>query len=81
MFAGLCRVTQSCLTLCNTIDCSLLGASVHGDSPGKNTGVGCHALLQGSLPNPGIKDVCLDQLKNIKNFFLAHDVQLSNLIF
>ena len=22
-------------------------ASVHGDSPGKNTGVGCHALLQG----------------------------------
>ena len=20
---------------------------VHGDSPGKNTGVGCHALLQG----------------------------------
>ena len=25
------------------------------DSPGKNTGVGCHFLLQGSLPNPGIK--------------------------
>ena len=25
------------------------------DSPGKNTGVGCHALLQGKLPNPGIK--------------------------
>ena len=24
-------------------------------SPGKNTGVGCHALLQGSLPNPGIE--------------------------
>jgi len=23
------------------------------DSPGKNTGVGCHALLQGNLPNPG----------------------------
>ena len=22
-------------------------ASVHGDSPSKNTGVGCHALLQG----------------------------------
>ena len=26
----------------------LPGSSVHGDSPGKNTGVGCHALLQGS---------------------------------
>ena len=23
------------------------------DSPGKNTGLGCHALLQGDLPNPG----------------------------
>ena len=23
------------------------------DSPSKNTGVGCHALLQGNLPNPG----------------------------
>ena len=26
------------------------GSSVHGDSPGKNTGVGCHALLQGIFP-------------------------------
>ena len=26
-----------------------------GISPGKNTGVGCHALLQGIFPNPGIK--------------------------
>ena len=25
------------------------------DSPGKNTGVGCHSLLQGNLPDPGIK--------------------------
>jgi len=28
------------------MDCSPLGCSVHGDSPGKNIGVGCHALLQ-----------------------------------
>ena len=28
------------------VDCSLPGSSAHGDSPGKNTGVGCHALLQ-----------------------------------
>ena len=35
------------------MDCSPPGSSVHGDSPGKNTGVGCHALLQGNLPNPG----------------------------
>ena len=25
------------------------------DSPGKNTGVGCHSLLQGNLPDPGIE--------------------------
>ena len=24
------------------------------DSPGKNTGVGCHALLQGIFPTPGM---------------------------
>ena len=30
--------------------CSLPGSCVHGDSPGKNTGVGCHALLQGIFP-------------------------------
>ena len=27
------------------------------DSPGENTGVGCHALLQGGLPNPGITPI------------------------
>ena len=37
----------SCLTLCNPVDSSPPGSSVRGDSPGTNTGVGCHALLQG----------------------------------
>ena len=32
------------------MDCSPPGSSVHGDSPGENTGVGCHALLQGIFP-------------------------------
>ena len=43
-------VVQSCLTLCNPVDCSLPGSSVHGHSPGKNSGVDCHALLQGIFP-------------------------------
>ena len=46
-------VTQSRLTLCDPMDCSLPGSSVHGDSPVKNTGVGCHALLQGIFPTQG----------------------------
>ena len=37
------------------MDCSPPGSTVYGDSLGKNTGVGCHALLLGDLPNPGIK--------------------------
>ena len=49
----LCLVTQLCPTLCDPIDWSLQGSSVLGDSPGKNTGVGCHALLQGIFPTQG----------------------------
>ena len=45
---------ESCLTPCDPMDCSLPGSSVHGDSPGKNTGVGCHALLQGIFPTKGL---------------------------
>ena len=39
-------VPQSCPTLCNPMYFIPPDSSVHGDSPGKNTGVGCHALLQ-----------------------------------
>ena len=35
------------------MDCRPPGSSVHGDSAGKNTRVGCHALLQGIFPNLG----------------------------
>ena len=55
---AVCLVTQLCPTLCDPMDCSPPGSSVHGDSPGKNTGVGYHALLQGIFPtqgsNPGL---------------------------
>ena len=45
------KVTQSCLTLCNTMDSPW-------SSPGQNTGVGSLSLLQGIFPtqgsNPGL---------------------------
>ena len=44
---------QSCTTLCDPVDCSPPGSSVHGDSPGNNTGVGGCALLQGIFPTQG----------------------------
>ena len=48
------KVAQSCPTLCNPTDCSLPGSSVHGDSPGNSTGVGCRSLLQGIFPETGL---------------------------
>ena len=48
--AVLYLVAQSCLTLCNPRDCTSPGSSVHGDSPGKNTRVDCHAFFQGIFP-------------------------------
>ena len=41
----------SCLTLCNPMDCSPSGSSVHGIP--KNTRVGCHVLLQRIFPTQG----------------------------
>ena len=44
-----CAWSLSHIQFCAT-PCSLSGSSVHEDYPGKNTGVGCHALLQGIFP-------------------------------
>ena len=46
-------VAQSCPILCNPMGPP--GPSVHRDSPGKNTGVGCHAILQDDKPRQHIK--------------------------
>ena len=50
--------SKSCLTLCDPMDSSPPGSFVHGDSPGKSTGVGCHFLLQGIFPTKG-SNLCL----------------------
>ena len=49
------KLLYSCLTLCDAVGYSLPGSSVHGDSSGKNTGVGCHALLQGIVLTQGLE--------------------------
>ena len=53
-YAVLCIVTQLSPILCDPMDCSLPGSSVHRDSPGQNTEAGCHALLQGIFPTQGM---------------------------
>ena len=56
--AMLCWVAHSCPTLCDPMDRGAWWPTVHGDSPGKSTGVGFHALLQGIFltqgSNPGL---------------------------
>ena len=49
-----CSVAQSCPPLCNPMDFNLPGSSVNGTSPGQNTGVGCHSLLQEIFPIQGL---------------------------
>ena len=44
---------QLCLTLCDPVDCSPSGSSVHVDSLDKNTGL--PFLPPGDLPNPEIE--------------------------
>ena len=41
-------------TLCNPVNCSPARLLCPWDSPGKNTGVGCHFLLQGIFPTQGL---------------------------
>ena len=44
------QLLQLRLTLCDSMNCNPPSSSVHGDSPGKSTGVGCHDLLQRIFP-------------------------------
>ena len=74
--AVLCLVAQLCPTLCNPRKSSLPGSPVHGDSPGNNSGVGCHALLLGIFPtqglNPGLQLFILGQEESLEKEMATH---------
>jgi len=59
------------------MDCSPPGTSIHGNSPGKNTGVGSHALLQGIFltqgSNPGFPALQVDSFTAVSS--------IANLVF
>ena len=63
------KLLQLCLTLCDLMDGSPARLLCPWDSPSKNTGVGCRALLQGNLPKPGIEPVSLMSLSLAGVFF------------
>ena len=47
------NVAQSSPTLCDPMDCSPARLLCPWNFPGKNTGGGCHFLLQGIFPTQG----------------------------
>ena len=50
-----CLLSHSVMSdSCIPMDSSLPGSSIRGDSPGKNTGMGCHTLLQGIFLTQGL---------------------------
>ena len=53
--AVICLFLQSCLALCDPIDCIPPDSSVHGDSPGKNTGSQLPCPPPRDFPNAGVK--------------------------
>ena len=53
LFVHACLVTWLCPTLCDPMDSSPPGSSVHGDSLGENTGVCFYALLHDIFPTQG----------------------------
>ena len=55
-----CSVVQSCPILCDPMNCSPPGSSVHGNSPYGEYWSGLPCPFPGNLPNPGIESRSLD---------------------
>ena len=61
---------QSCPALCNLRTVARPGSSGHGDSPGKNNGVGCPTLYQGIFLTQG--GTCVSYVSCIGRWVLYH---------
>ena len=72
------QLLQSCLTLCFPVDCSSPGSSVHSNSPGKDTGVGCSPSED--LIDLGIRFSSLMFLTLAGKFFTTSTTWEDNLI-
>ena len=64
----MCQSLQSCPTLCNSMNCSPLGSSVHGILQARILGVLLRPL-PGDLPNSGIEPVTLKSPALADGFF------------
>ena len=76
-FRSMCELSCfSRVQLCDPMDCSPPGCSVHEDSPVKNTGVGCGALFQEIFPTQGSSQprvlTCISCVSCIAGRFFTH---------
>ena len=69
------KLFQPRLTLRGPMRGSPPGSSVRGDSPGKNTAVGCCALLQGISPTQG-SNLRLLWLLHCRGFFTTEPLEM-----
>ena len=68
-FCYYCLVAQSCLTLCNLMDCSPPGSSVHGIFQAK---------YWSGLPFPSPRDLSNPEIKPASPVLQAHSLLLSH---
>ena len=68
------EVSQLCLTLCDPVNCSLPGSSVHG-IPRQEYWSGLPCPPPGSLPNPGTEPASLMSLALAGRFFTTSATQ------
>ena len=61
---------QSCVTLCNSGDCSPQGSSVHGISQARRLEEGCHFLLQRIFLTQGLNPSLFHLLHWQADFFI-----------
>ena len=64
-----CVHVQSCLTLCNSMDYSPPGSSVHGISQARTLEWVANFLLQGSFPTQGLSSGLLHLLPQAGGLF------------
>ena len=68
---------QSFLTLCDPRDCIACQAPLSMGFSGKNTGVGCQALLQGIFPTQGSNPCLLCLLHCRWNLYSVNHLRLN----
>ena len=73
LLQDVCLVAQSCLTLCDAMDCQHIRLLCPWDYPDKNAGASCHFFFQGIFPTQGRNPSLLQFLRwQVDSLPLSH---------